>query len=413
MIARVTILLPFDLFVREGDEQLTLKWAERGYEIRFYTPFEFVERPKATDSVFAPVFSLRAAKAAEPSDTTLIDGRRVAAVNVLRLDFVKAEFDRAIQSASSDPPDDLIFGSANEVLAKLRVYSRASQIKPLIPARDACQVTYLTDDGKEVEEEDGKKRSHFYAHSGFSFPAITPEIVSLVTHPDLGEPYVWDQLLLDSNALLPDVGGAIVMASAALETFIAWALDVLHQERELPPGLWDWIKTRDHFTKEPSVAEKFDTLLRIFTGRSLKDETELWRLYKELRNARNTLVHEGVATVGTTPVDRAKARELIVGAEKTIKWVEQLLPAARRRVRTEASGPFSRRLTTPAEATGLDRTGITPRAEKQNQGEIRIVRRNEDQVAPQNQATQPSPQNSGATGEGPAATATPLPLPDA
>ena len=48
------------------------------------------------------------------------------------------------------------------------------------------------------------------------------------------------------------------MAAAALETFIAWALDILQEERQLPEGLWAWMKTRDNdHTKEPSIREKF------------------------------------------------------------------------------------------------------------------------------------------------------------
>jgi hypothetical protein len=127
------------------------------------------------------------------------------------------------------------------------------------------------------------------------------------------------------------------------------------------------------------VSEKFDILLRVFTGHSLKDELKLWQPYKELRSARNSLVHEGVAKIGTTPVDWGKTKELIIGAEKVIKWVEELLPAVRRRARTEAVGPFSRRLATVAEASGLESAqSVAIAASENNQGDIRIVRRDED-----------------------------------
>lgn len=378
MIARATILLPFELFIREGDDLQVLTWAAHGYEIRFYTPFEFIDRPKVTDSALAPVVSLKHAQPAQFSDNAILDGRRVAQVNVLRLDFIKPEFDRSRSNTSSDPSAEVIFESANAVLAKIRVYSRAFQINPLVPARDPWQITYLTDDGREVENEEGKKRIHVQLGVGLSFPPLTPEVLSLVAGPQTGEPYLWDQLLLDANVLLPNVGAAIVMASAALESFIAWALDILHQERELPAGLWTWIRNRDHFTKEPSVSEKFDILLRAFTGHSLKDQPVLWQAFRELRSARNTLVHEGAAVIGTTIVDATKTRQLIIGAENIIKWVEQLLPESRRRARTEAIGPFGRRLASEAESCDLSVSKINLWANDQNRGPIRVVRCGEE-----------------------------------
>jgi len=356
MIARVDILLPFDLFIREGDELPTLNFTATGYQIKFHPPFHFVERPKVSDSATAGFLSLGRAQPAAFRDSVLAGGRRVASVNVLRFDFVKAQFDRAAANTVSDPPAEFVFDRVNTILARLRVYSRALQIKPLTPGIDPWRITYLTDDGQELEKEEGQKRGYGQSQSGFSFPPITPEMLLMVEGPETGEPYIWDQLLLDSTGLLPDVGGAIVMASAALEVFIRWALDVLHQERELPTGLWDWINSRgwDH-TKEPSVSEKFDTLLRVFTGRSLKDEPQLWQAHGLLRRARNTLVHEGVAMIGNVAVDARRARELIIGAEKIIRWVELLLPEVRRRGRMEAVGPFSRRLAT--------QDGVGPSAE--------------------------------------------------
>jgi hypothetical protein len=119
-----------------------------------------------------------------------------------------------------------------------------------------------------------------------------------------------------------------------------------------------------------AVAEKFDVVLRALTGHSLKDEAQLWRYHKELRDARNTLVHKGLAMVGTSRVDARKARELVGGAEKIIKWVELLLPEAKRRARTEAIGPFTRRLA--SQATQVARLKI--QADAQNRGPIRVFR---------------------------------------
>jgi hypothetical protein len=144
------------------------------------------------------------------------------------------------------------------------------------------------------------------------------------------------------------------MASAALESFIAWALNVLHGERQLPEGLWKWINKREHWTKEPSVSEKFDVLLRVFTGHSLKDQPVLWEQFVNLRKARNSLSHEGVIRIGDAAVGADKAKLLIGKADEIIKWVELLLPEVHRRARTEAKGPFLRKLASPEHAAAFE-----------------------------------------------------------
>jgi hypothetical protein len=374
MIARVSILLPFDLLIREGDNLPTLELTTSDYRINFHPPVHFADRTKMTDGALDSVTLLREARVPAFSDNLLADGRRVAQVNVLILDFSKPEFDRAVSESQTRPVDpdiEFVFAIANEILAKLRVYSRAFQIKELVPGHDPCTTRYLTDAGQELEKEEGKIRGSTHGHVTVGFPVLTPDALGMIALTDSTEPYVWDQLLLDAYELLPDVGGAIAMAAAALETFIVWALDIVHQERPLPPGLWEWIKIRnnDH-TKEPSVAEKFDVLLRAFTGHSLKDEAQLWRYQKELRAARNALVHKGLAMVGTSRMDARKARELVGGADKIIRWVELLLPAAQRRARTEAIGPFTRRLASqPTEVAEL-----RMEADAQNRGPVRVLR---------------------------------------
>ncbi len=220
----------------------------------------------------------------------LVNGNKVAQVNVLTLDFTKDEFDRAKrQDASVDPKPELAFDIANEVLARIRVYSRLHQIRPLVIGRDPWRFRYLTDDGQDIPAEEGKFRGRSQGAVTVGVAALTPDAFLMVAaRQETAEPYVWDQLLLDAQDLLPDIGSAIVMASAALETFITWALDVLEKEHPLPAGLWAWIKERDdeHWMKTPSVSEKFDTLLRVFTGRSLKEQPDLWKGYAELRRAR-------------------------------------------------------------------------------------------------------------------------------
>jgi hypothetical protein len=97
--------------------------------------------------------------------------------------------------------------------------------------------------------------------------------------------HTWDALLLDAVSLLPDVAPAIVVANAALETFIPWALNQLHDGKKFPPKLWSWIHNRGDWYKEPSVEDQFDTLLEVLSGRSLKEDKDLWEAFKNLSSS--------------------------------------------------------------------------------------------------------------------------------
>lgn len=369
--------MPFDLFIREGDELPALELTAPNCRVRVHPPLHFVEHAKLTDGGLDAAIALGAPREVAFSDNLLADGRRVGQVDVLVLDVSKPEFDRAISASAdrtphTDPDPDFVFAIANGILARLRVYSRAFQIRELVPGRDPCRICYLDDDGGELKHEEGKFRTTVLGHVVVGPPVLTPDVIGMVASSANAEPYVWDQLLLDAYELLPDAGGAIIMAATALETFIAWALGILHRERPLSPGLWEWINTRgDDHTKEPSVSDKFDVLLRALTGRSLKDEAQLWQHHKELREARNSLVHQGTATIGRsrTKVDARKARDLVRGADKIVKWVELLLPEAYRRVRTEAIGPLTRRLAGQPTLVNSIRVDADP----QNQGPIRVL----------------------------------------
>jgi hypothetical protein len=355
MIARLTILLPFDLLIREGDVLPSLDLQQSDRRIRFYPPLQYSDRPSTAGSVMAPLFAMRNARAPVFSDSQVVGGKKTAQVNVLVLDTIKPEFDRAAERIASRNPDiEAAFEAANSILARIRVYARAAQIRPLQRGHDPWQVMYLTDNGEQLEPEEGKIRGVTGALSIIGYPAITPDSIQMVAdRQGTNEPYAWDNLLLDAEALLPHIGSSIVMANAALEVFITWVLDTLHTEKQLPGDVWNWINTRDHWSKEPSVSEKFDALLRVFTGRSLKDEPRLWQQFVELRKARNTLVHEGVAQIGSAPVTAEKSKGLVDSTKEIIKWVELLLPEAQKRARTEAQGPFGRRMATAEEAASM------------------------------------------------------------
>ena len=78
--------------------------------------------------------------------------------------------------------------------------------------------------------------------------------------------------------------------------------------------------------REPSLAEQYDQLLSNVLGTSLKADNLLWEAFSNIRNARNSFVHEGQAKIGTTIVDVSKAGDLVVKAGDIVEFVRLRLP---------------------------------------------------------------------------------------
>jgi hypothetical protein len=145
-------------------------------------------------------------------------------------------------------------------------------------------------------------------------------------------PRPWEALLYDAEAHLPDVVPALVLAAAALEVLIGHALSVLAPTKEQAKLLWHFINNRGDYRKEPSVVEQFDVLLNALSGRSLKERADLWEAFKNLRAARNSLMHEGKLTIGGQPVSQHTAHLLVTRAKEVGEWLDALLPLEHRRL---------------------------------------------------------------------------------
>jgi hypothetical protein len=147
-----------------------------------------------------------------------VDERNTGIANVLVMDFYGSDFDRSeARMPNTDPPAALAFQTANSVLSRIRIYSRIFDVKPLEIHRDAWNIQYLTDEGQQFEKEPGKVRGVHTGSGVIGVPALFPEAIEPIAAETASEePYSWDGLLLDARAQLPDVGGAVVMASAAL-----------------------------------------------------------------------------------------------------------------------------------------------------------------------------------------------------
>jgi hypothetical protein len=162
----------------------------------------------------------------------------------------------------------------------------------------------------------------------WSFIGISPEIWdSAFGLPSRFEVPVWDGLRLDAIAALPNVGTAFVLAATSLEVFISVLLDELAAKKRLSVSLWTWITTRDNkILQQPSVEEQFDVLLKEFTGHTLKEEATLWEAFKNLKAARNSFVHEGVAMIGKKPVSEGVAATLVGQVDNIIAKIREWIP---------------------------------------------------------------------------------------
>jgi hypothetical protein len=180
-----------------------------------------------------------------------------------------------------------------------------SNRQPLDPRRSAWRIEYLEDSGGELQPVDGLHRKRSGQGLSLRLVGLRKEVwEEAQALPADFAPPIWDTLLLDADALWPDVDASIALANAALEVFSKWLLDEVAACNSLPQGLWEWINNRDQWLQEPSVDDRFGSLLKALAGRSLKEEPKLWEAYKELRQARNSFSHRGRPTVGKKrPVD--------------------------------------------------------------------------------------------------------------
>lgn len=310
MIARLFVILPFSVTIPEGEQFKIYEYIDDGYKIRFY-PLQ---------------------KSTEPAEQFEYDELRINGIsafqaNALRIDFLKDDFERK-EGSACDPSYSLISRTVNSFLLRLRFVTRGSKIRPINFPMASWRMQYLNDDESELKEEKGFMRGRGGRKFQFSWITLNSDIWDNLNtlSPDYTPPQ-WDSLLLDADSALPEVGPAIVLASTALEVFISHILNELAKESSIPADLWDWINNRRFWLKEPDTGEQFDDLLKILLGTSLKENNDLWEGFKNLKDARNSFVHQGEASIGNNPVSDVDARKLVIKAIEIIKFIKEKLPA--------------------------------------------------------------------------------------
>ena len=315
MLARVHIQLPYALLVPKDEQYNVYAYEKDGYVVRIYMPV-----PSESSNIY------------NEADSVTINGKEAFHADVLRIDYQKDEFYRKkvdVQKDGfvSDPPKDFIKDTANDFLARLRYVTGGGKIKLLQFPSINWNLQYLNDDGSELPEEKGYIRGLGGRKFEYSFVTLNREVWDDVHSLEPFHPTpVWKTLLLDAEAVLPEIGLAIILTFTALEVFISMILDEIDKTGKIETPLWDWINKRDFHLKEPSNEDKFSFLSDYLIGKSIKDDFKLWESFIDLRKARNSFAHNGVAIVNGTEVTLLKAREFIMKANEIIKFIREDLP---------------------------------------------------------------------------------------
>jgi len=309
MIARLHVILPFSLTIPKQEQFPVYEYSAGDYKVITYPPKISEELKRSTD---------------DAAQVSINDAPAVQA-DVLHVEFHKDSFERAVDG-KCDPPEGLIQKVINSFLVKLRFVTRASQIRPLDFPLASWNLRYLNDDETELEEREGLVRGRFGRKFSFSWIELNKDLWEAIHSlpPDYIPPQ-WDSLLLDADAALPQVGPSVVLSATALEVFISHILDQIAQKSSIPPELWNWLNTRE-WLREPTAEEQFDDLLRILSGKSLKEDGALWKAFKNLKAARNSFVHEGTARIASNQVSENDAAAFIKQAHQIIKFVKDNLP---------------------------------------------------------------------------------------
>jgi len=368
MRARFQFLLPFDIHVR-SDLYAVHHISEVSIgdlHIQPYLPYRCrVSMQDLAPDGGTPVSGLAERLdrlAPQPlSPEITIDGIPAVGANALQVDFVKESFDRT--TGSDDPPKTLAFAVVNSWISRLRTLGRAGHIRPLDPQSTIWRLTFLNDDETQLERQASLIRTRSGVSWTWKIVGLNEELATAIeTLPWTYEQPPSDRLLLDAHSALPEVGPAVVLGYAAVETRIAAALDRLAGLYGVGSAMWEWINSRGNYTKEPSTAEQLDALLIAVCKRSLKvEKPELWQGFRNLGSARHSFVHEGEAKVGNTTVDGLAANKLLVAAGEIIDWIENLLPPDERRPAfpmDKANLEITRILVAPEGSTDLTPSSI-------------------------------------------------------
>jgi len=309
MLARLDVTLPFSVAMPQAQKFPIYEYDDSGYAVRIYPPVRTGHTGEQ-----------------DHEELILINGTPSFCANVLRIYFKRESFDRS-PDVECDPSYELIARTINQFLSKLRFVTGNSNIHPIDFPRVAWRLSYLNDDESKLQREQGLVGGHFARGLSFSCTAMNSDVWEDIWKLPLD--YVvpaWESLLFDARGSASEVGEAIVLAAAALKVFISHVLNELSGDSNVPGQLWEWITQRQIRYQEPSVEEEFDILLKSLSGTSLNDNPELWEAFRDIEEARDTFVREGIARIGPDPVSPDDIRLLLQNTTEIIGFIKNKLP---------------------------------------------------------------------------------------
>ena len=343
MIARFAVLLPFSFSIQEGLDMKPVEIEQEGYRILIHPPCQgslanpiHPLMPNAYD-LPATEIRLTPALAPFPVKALNVNGRSTIVADLIVIDFFAQDFDRRKDSGGKDSQDQLVkiaFVLTDQMIDRLRLVTRSPWAKPVAVGFNSWRVDYCNDDGSELPAEADLIRGHSAFASNMRITHLSEEIWSLAwKEPNSVELRNWDKLLLDAVDLIDEMGAAIAVANSGIEAFAIWMNNLLASSSTMDMELWKWIEDRDHFQQNPSVKDRFDVILKTFTGHSLKENPELWQVLTDLRKARNSFMHEGAIRIAKNRevLSKSEAHTLVSRSLDIVTWVEELLPAEHRR----------------------------------------------------------------------------------
>lgn len=325
MIARLNVTLPFILTIPRRWSPKPHEYEINGYLIKFLPPTKSELLKKDIRHEVCQINKISTMKA-----------------DVLHIEFHKETFKRNKEAfhnnrgIESEPSYSLINGTINSFLTRLRYVTQCSNIRLIDFPNMNWDLKYLNNDGNTLDKKEGLVRTiinQYDPHYPIIFLDKNKWNETQTLSPDYIPPQ-WNTLLLDAKKLLPEVGPAIVLAFTALEVFINQILNQLAQRNDIPKEIWEWINNRD-WLKNPSVEEQYDRLLKILTGKSLKEEKDIWNAFKGLQNARNSFVHCGIIKIKKSKIPKNESAKLVNKASEVIDYVEKLIPPELKRVTFE------------------------------------------------------------------------------
>jgi hypothetical protein len=250
-----------------------------------------------------------------------MDGEYVKHANLLILDFVKLDFQRAAGS-SPDPANEIIEKAIGNVVARLRYTISAPAFREFSLGETFWTVRYLDDAANELPEITGLIRRRVNAPFRFRFTGLDESSWAAIQNLTFDfRPHVWEMLYLDAQFLLPEVGPALALAISAVETATDQMIHDLLIGRQ---------EEAEKLISKNRLGERLDRVARQLAGVSLRDEKMLWSAFNQLRRARNAAAHEGQPLLDGMVVTGGLAQSMILAIRPVLEWVEARTIAAHR-----------------------------------------------------------------------------------